>query len=58
MTEKFDAVIICLPVGCYEDVNFLPEISHDKRRALSCLNRGTTEKHILIFDKVFWKSSR
>uniref|UniRef100_A0A7S4KRC2 Amine oxidase domain-containing protein n=1 Tax=Paramoeba aestuarina TaxID=180227 RepID=A0A7S4KRC2_9EUKA len=56
--SDFDGVIVCLPVGCYEDVMFSPLLPSEKTKAMSCLNQGTTEKHILIFDKIFWKSSR
>ena len=58
LSDTFDGAIICLPVGCYQDVDFSPELPNEKSHTLSCLNSGTTEKHILIFDQVFWKSSR
>ena len=51
-------MIICLPIACYEDVNFSPKLPLEKSHALSCLNPGTTEKHILVFDKVFWGARR
>ena len=55
-----DYVVIALPLGVLQrraarsTVEFEPELSESKRRAIACVGMGVENKVIMRFDEVFW----
>jgi len=57
--EKFDAVIVTLPLGVLKNeiVRFNPPLPKDKQKAINQLGMGTLDKVYLLFDHAFWDQS-
>ncbi|SDS88502.1 flavin monoamine oxidase family protein [Actinoplanes derwentensis] len=52
--DRFDAVIVTVPLGALTDITFAPELPASHRTALSRLGMGRVEKVILRFEERFW----